>query len=237
VRGVFVTGTGTEVGKTVVAAVIARTHAASGERVAVFKPAVTGLDDLSAADGPKTGAGVAFSAHRPDHAVLREAAGSDQGDEEVAPYRYGPPMSPHLAAELAGEAIDPARLRDAARHAADGADLLVCEGVGGLLVPLSASPRCLVRDLAADLGLPLVVAASPALGTINHTLLTVEAARDAGLNVVAVVLTPWPDEPGRIEESNRETIEALGEVRVETLPWLALDRPDSWPALPLPPSG
>jgi dethiobiotin synthetase len=228
VRGVFVTGTGTEVGKTVVAAAIARTHAAEGERVAVFKPAVTGLDDFDA-DGPKTGDIDRFSAHRPDHVVLRDAAGSEQSDGEIAPYRYRPPMSPHLAAALAGETIDPARLRDGARRAAEGADFLVCEGVGGLLVPLSASPRYLVRDLAADLGLPLVVAASPALGTINHTLLTVEAARAGGLDVAAVVLTPWPDEPGRIEESNRETIEALGEVRVETLPWLDLSDPTTWP--------
>ena len=237
-RGVFVTGTGTEVGKTVVAAAIARTHAAAGRSVAVFKPAVTGLDDFAiAADGTISADIARFSAHRPDHVVLREAAGSDQSDEEVAPYRYGPPMSPHLAAALAGETIDPGRLRDAARRAADGADLLVCEGVGGLLVPLSASPRYLVRDLAAELGLPLVIAASPGLGTINHTLLTIEAARAAGLDVAAVVLTPWPDAPDPIEQSNRETIAALGEVRVETLPLLALDRPGSWPALPLPPLG
>jgi dethiobiotin synthetase len=221
VRGLFVTGTGTEVGKTVVAAAIARTVAAEGRRVAVFKPAVTGLDDPS----------------EPDHSLLRRAAGSAQSDEEIAPYRYGPPMSPHLAAEVAGERIDPERLRAAARGAADAADFLVCEGVGGLLVPLAASPPYLVRDLAADLALPLVVVASPGLGTINHTLLTLEAARSAGLEVAAVVLNPWPEEPDRIALSNRETIAALGEVRVETLPWLALDRPDSWPALPLPPSG
>lgn len=232
-RGVFVTGTGTEVGKTVVAAAIARTAVAEGERVAVFKAAVTGLDDLPA-DGPRSGDIGRFQAPRPDHLVLRDAAGSAQSDEEVAPYRYGPPMSPHLAAALAGEAIDPERLRDAARRATDGADFLVCEGVGGLLVPLSAEPRYLVRDFAVDLALPLVVAASPGLGTINHTLLTIAAARRAGLGVAAVVLTPWPEEPGQIEASNRETIEALGDVRVETLPWLALDRPGSWPALPLP---
>ena len=146
-------------------------------------------------------------------------------------------MSPHFAAEVAGEVLKPDRLRDAARHAADSADFLVCEGVGGLLVPLSTAPPYLVRDLAADLGLPLVVVASPGLGTINHTLLTIEVARAAGLDIAAVVLTPWPEEPGQIEASNRETIAALGEVRVETLPLLALDHPGSWPALPLPPPG
>ncbi|HEV7769938.1 MAG TPA: dethiobiotin synthase, partial [Solirubrobacterales bacterium] len=121
-RGVFVTGTGTEVGKTVVAAAIARTLAASGERVAVFKPAVTGLEESGEAD----------------HELLRRAAGSAQSDAEIAPYRFQPPASPHLAAALAGEEIEPTRLLTAARAAAADADALVCEGVGGLLVPLRA---------------------------------------------------------------------------------------------------
>jgi dethiobiotin synthetase len=222
IRGVFVTGTGTEVGKTVVAAVIARSLASAGQRVAVFKPAVTGLNDSAAADG------------RRDHEVLRRAAGSGQRDEGVAPYRYGPPLSPHLAAALAGEEIERRRLLDAAQSAAAGADVLVCEGVGGLLVPLSLDPRYLVRDFAIDLGLPLIVAASPGLGTINHTLLTLEAARGAGLDVAAVVLTPWPDDPGPIERSNRETIAALGHVEVETLATLDLAKPASWPPWRLP---
>jgi dethiobiotin synthetase len=235
VRGVFVTGSGTDVGKTVVAAAMARTLAASGQRVAVFKPAVTGLDELTAA-GPKGSTAGDLSAQRregrADHEILRRAAGSAQGDEEIAPYRFGPPMSPHLAAELAGEEIEPERLRAAANAAARSADVLVCEGVGGLLVPLT--PSYAVRDLAVDLGLPLVVAAHPGLGTINHTLLTIEAARAAGLEVAAVVLTPWPRDPGPIEQSNQETIAALAEVRIERLPALELDDPGSWPALPLP---
>jgi dethiobiotin synthetase len=230
VEGIFVTGTGTEVGKTVVAAVIARSLAEEGKRVAVFKPAVTGLDE-SPADGPKTGDIGPISAHRPDHVVLRDAAGSAQSDEEIAPYRYGPPTSPHLAAQMAGEEIEPDKLLTAARSAAASADLLVCEGVGGLLVPLA--PGYLIRDFAADLGLPLVVAACPGLGTINHTLLTVEAARAAGLTVAAVVLTPWPDEPSTIEKSNRETISALGDAPLETLPRLDLASPGSWPPLAL----
>lgn len=229
--GVFVTGTGTEVGKTVVAAAIAHSLAAEGKRVAVFKPVVTGLDEL-AAGGPKGSTAGDLSAPRrgnaADHELLRCAAGSEQSDDEIAPYRYGPPMSPHLAAELAGEEISPARLLSAARAAAAAADVLVCEGVGGLMVPLA--PGYSVRDLAVDLGLPLVIAAPPGLGTINHMLLTVEAARAAGLEVKAVVLTPWPQSPGQIEESNRETIAALTEVEVEILPHLNLDRLDTWTA-------
>ena len=210
-KGFFVTGTGTEVGKTVVAAVLARGLRRQGSTVAVFKPAVTGLDESG----------------ETDHALLRRAAESEQGDDEIAPYRYGPPASPHLAAAQADEEIDPEHLRRAARDAAAGANHLVCEGVGGLLVPLAGA--YLVRDLAADLELPLVIAAAPGLGTINHTLLTIEAARAAGLTVAAVVLTPWPMQPSVIESSNRETIEALSEVTVEVLPQLDLSTPESWP--------
>ncbi|HSC21009.1 MAG TPA: dethiobiotin synthase, partial [Solirubrobacterales bacterium] len=213
--GVFVTGTGTEVGKTVVAAVLARTLAAEAKRVAVFKPAVTGLEEES----------------ETDHALLRRASGSSQSDEEIAPYRYGPPASPHLAAALADEEIDPERLKRAARQAAAGADAIVCEGVGGLLVPLS--PSYLVRDLATDLGYPLVVVASPGLGTINHTLLTIESASAAGLEVAAVVLNPWPEHPSEIEHDNRKTIAQLGNVRVETLRSLNLTHPETWPPLHL----
>ena len=230
-RGIFVTGTGTDVGKTVVAAALARTLAATGQTVAVFKPCVTGLEEYPA-DGPESGPGVNKSAHGlPDQALLRLAAGSNQTDDEIAPYRYDPPASPHLAAALAGEEIDPERLLAAARTAGEGADALVCEGVGGLLVPLS--PTYLVRDLAADLGFPLVVVAPPGLGTINHTLLTIESARAAGLEVAAVVLTPWPAEPTAIERSNRETLAALSGLEVLALPPLDLAELNSWPNLRL----
>jgi dethiobiotin synthetase len=224
VRGLFVTGTGTEVGKTVVAATIAHTARAEGARVAVFKPAVSGMDDH-----PLKSEVWESAPELPDHALLRLAAGSNQGDDQVAPYRYGPAVSPHLAAELAGESIDPDRLRGAALDATEDASLLVCEGVGGFLVPLTAD--YLVRDLARDLALPVVVAASPGLGAINHTLLTVQAIREAGLEVSAVVLTPWPADPSAVERSNLETIERLGSVTVEILPRLDLTNPGSWPAL------
>jgi dethiobiotin synthetase len=178
-RGVFVTGTDTGVGKTYLAAAMVAALRAQGLRVAACKPVLTGLDD----PGPH------------DHEVLG-------GATVVA--SFGPPVSPHLAAELAGTPLDPAAIVEAVRGAGEGADAVVVEGVGGLLVPLTGSYD--VRDLARDLGLPLVVAARPALGTINHTLLTLEAARTGALDVRAVVLTPWPAEPSVMERSNLETI-------------------------------
>ncbi len=214
-RGVFVTGTGTEVGKSVTAAVIAATARRAGSRVAVYKPAVSGLDEPGEAD----------------HELLARASATAQAAEEVAPYRFGPPVSPHLAAELDGRPIEPAVLRSAAAAAAAAGEVLVCEGVGGLLVPLT--PSYLVRDLARELGYPLVIVAGAGLGTINHTLLTVEAARSAGLEVRAVVLTPWPASPAAMELSNRETIGALTGVEVLALGEIDLADPGGWPDLPL----
>ncbi|HEY2768346.1 MAG TPA: dethiobiotin synthase [Solirubrobacteraceae bacterium] len=201
-RGLFVTGTDTGVGKTVLSAALLAAIAASGEPARAYKPVVTGLEEPPG-EWP------------PDHALLAQAAGMEP--DEVAPLRYRPAVSPHLAAELAGERIDPARVLGAAR-AAGATGTLIVEGVGGLLVPLTE--RYAVRDLAAELGLPVVVAARPGLGTINHTLLTIEAARALRLCVCAVVLTPWPAEPSSMERSNRETIAELGNVEVATLPYV-----------------
>jgi dethiobiotin synthetase len=197
-----VTGTDTEVGKTIVAGTVAAGLAEQGHAVSVFKPAVTGLGDL--AGGP------------PDHERLRASARSAQREADVAPYRFDPAVSPHLAARWAGVAIEPETLRASARLAAACGDVLVAEGVGGLMVPLAAD--YLVRDLARDLGLPLLVAARPGLGTISHTLMTIECARAAGLEVRAVVLTPWPEDPGAMHRSNRDTIAAAAGVEVATLP-------------------
>ncbi|MEA2249438.1 MAG: dethiobiotin synthetase [Solirubrobacteraceae bacterium] len=205
-RGCFVTGTDTGVGKTVVAAALAAALRARGLSVAAFKPVVTGIDE------PDPG--------RPaDHELLGAAAGVDP--ELVAPLRFGPPVSPHLAAEMEGREIDPEALVSAARTAGADAEALVVEGVGGLLVPLT--PSWTVRDFARELGLPVVIAARPGLGTISHSLLTIEAARAAGLDVRGVVLTPWPAQPSRMERSNRETIARLGGVAVATLGAVGVD--------------
>jgi dethiobiotin synthetase len=218
-RGLFVTGTDTGVGKTILSAALAAAMTAGGERVRAFKPVVTGLDDADggavAGGADPSGAGAAHPAGAwpPDHVLLAAAAGMDP--EDVAPLRFGPAVSPHLAARVQDTPIDPRMLLEHARASAAAGTVLVAEGVGGLLVPLAEDYS--VCDLAADLGLPLLIAARPGLGTINHTLLTIRAARAAGLEVLAVVLTPWPARPSAIELSNRETIARLGEVEVGTL--------------------
>src|SRR5919206_2727473 len=117
-RGLFVTGTDTGVGKTVVAGALCAAFAARGERVAAFKPVVTGLDE-DVDEWPR------------DHEVLASAAGGRQSPADVAPLTFDPPVSPHHAAELAGTAIEPLELAAKAREAAEGGYVLVCEGVGG----------------------------------------------------------------------------------------------------------
>ncbi|MET0818214.1 MAG: dethiobiotin synthase, partial [Solirubrobacteraceae bacterium] len=198
--------------KTVVAGAIVAVLRQGGERVAAYKPVVTGLDEPVEPGWPR------------DHELLAAAAGTRP--EAVAPHTFGPPVSPHLAAELAGTALalDDMVTAASAAVAEAHATVLVAEGVGGLLVPLTADAS--VRDLAEALRLPVVIAARPGLGTISHTLLTLEAARAAGLRVAAVVLTPWPAAPSVMEESNRATIARLGRVEVATLPHL----PDGSPA-------
>jgi dethiobiotin synthetase len=101
------------------------------------------------------------------------------------------------------------------------AEVVVAEGVGGLLVPLTLGYT--VRDLALDLGWPVVVVARPGLGTINHSLLTVESARAAGLDVRAVVVTPWPEPPTTLARSNVEAIARLGGIEVATLGAVGVD--------------
>ena len=227
-RGLFITGTDTGVGKTILSCALLAAIAAAGEPVRAHKPVVTGLDDAGEPDSRQA------ETWPPDHELLARAA--DMQPEEVAPLRYGPAVSPHLAAALAGEHIEPSQLLAAARACACArgaapadstladvgepaeASIAIVEGVGGLLVPLAEGYT--VRDFAAQLGLPLLIAARPGLGTINHTLLTLHAARAAGLVVRAVVLTPWPDVPSVMEHSNRETMAQLGDVEVAVLPFV-----------------
>ena len=201
-RGCFVTATDTGVGKTILSAALVASLRRRGAAVSARKPVITGIDD------PDPGG------QRADHELLGALTG--ERPQTVSPARYGPPVAPQLAAELAGRPIDVPALIDDVRAA--GAPVIV-EGIGGLLVPLAAGWD--VRALARELGLGVVVAARPGLGTINHTLLTIEAARAGGLDLRAVVLTPWPARAGAIERSNRATLERLGEIEVATLATLA----------------
>jgi dethiobiotin synthetase len=210
VRGLFVTGTDTGVGKTVVTGAIVAALVARGTNVGVLKPVITGIDQPASAEWPH------------DDELLARAAGCPSS--EVTLVHYGPPVSPHLAAAVAGERLDGALLAERTLAAAAAWEVAIVEGVGGLRVPLGEGWD--VRRFAVALGLPVLIVARPRLGTINHTLLTIESARAAGLRVAAVVLNPWPERPGEVEQSNRETIAELGDVAVAVLSSLPSAAPE-----------
>lgn len=199
--GVLVTATDTDVGKTVLAAAICARLRADGVAVAAHKPAVTGLDTEAGPGGR-------------DHELL--AACTGQEPDEVCARTFGPAVSPHLAAERAGEELRRDDLQAAAHAAGGRGRMLVVEGIGGLLVPFDRAGYD-VRAFAVDLGLPLVIAARPGLGTINHVRLTVDVARAAGLDVRAIVLTPWTaGDP--LARDNLETVAGLTGVPAHVLP-------------------
>ncbi len=137
---------------------------------------------------------------------------------------FGPPVSPHLAAELVRVSLPSIReLTAEIRAATPAGSVLILEGVGGLLAPIGRQAS--VLDLAVAVELPLIVAARPGLGTINHTLLTVQAARAAGLRIAGIVMTPWPAEPDAMVRSNRATIERLAKLPVVGLPFVSSAAP------------
>lgn len=215
VRACFVTATDTGVGKTVVAAAIVAGLRADGLDVRARKPVLTGV--------PADGRGAAPVSADTDLSGLADdaflAAVSGERSDDVSSVRYEPPVSPHLAAQLAGRALEIEPIVASLRTLAEAGEGVVVEGIGGLLVPFNDEWD--VRRLARALGWPVIVVARCGVGTLNHTLLTLEAARSAGLDVRAVVLTPWPDPPSVIEESNRDTIARRGSVEVATLPALS----------------
>jgi dethiobiotin synthetase len=192
-RGLFITGTDTGVGKTLIAAALARHFARRGFNVGVMKPCETGVDDV----------------HHPgeDARLLRWAANSRDDDNLIAPYRFKEPLAPSLAAEREGSIIDPVRICDALTTMRTGKDLVIVEGAGGLMVPLRGG--YLVADLARQLGLPLLVVSRAALGTINHTLLTIFAARSMELPMAGFVINRMPKNPGVAEQEAPHLLAAL----------------------------
>ncbi|MFA5517234.1 MAG: dethiobiotin synthase [Desulfuromonadales bacterium] len=185
-RGLFVTGTDTGVGKTLVGAALARFLKLRGTDVGVMKPVETGV-----ADPARLG---------PDGELLRWAADSDDPPEIVSPFRLRTPLAPAVATEVEGSPPLPfSSLVNTARELASRHQFLLVEGAGGLMVPLSGG--LLVADLVRELGFPLLVVCRPDLGTLNHTLLTVFAARNMGLPMAGIVLNGMPAAPNAAEES------------------------------------
>jgi dethiobiotin synthetase len=200
-RGFFVTGTDTGVGKTVAACSLVRALRRAGVDTGGFKPVETGVGEA----GPL------------DAEALREAAGSSDSLALVCPARFALPAAPYVAARVQGHEIDVAGLlaafeEQAARHRA-----VVVEGAGGLLVPISREHD--MASLAGLLHLPVIVVARAALGTINHTLLTLQVARQRGLTVAGVVISHGSMVSPADEENLAFLREDLGELLLAELPF------------------
>ncbi|HEY1784196.1 MAG TPA: dethiobiotin synthase [Pirellulales bacterium] len=191
VPGLFITGTDTGAGKTYVAALIARQLVAEGCRVGVYKPAASGC---------RREAGMLVS---DDALALWQAAGRPGELAAVCPQRFAAPLAPHLAAEAEGRSIDQDRLRSGLDYWIARSDVVLVEGAGGLLSPLSHN--LYVADVAYDLGYPLVVVAPNRLGVINQTLLTLAVAATfrRGLPVASVVLCHT--EPATADDPSRQS--------------------------------
>jgi dethiobiotin synthetase len=199
VRGLFVTGTDTGVGKTVVTAAVARALSACGVDVGVVKPVQTG-------DG--------------DAAALKAWAGLEEELDEIAPFSFAAPLAPLAAARLEGTTLGLDEVVARVAELAERHEVTIVEGVGGLLVPVG--PDWTVADLAAELGLPVLVVARAGLGTVNHTLLTVLEARRRGLTVAGIVLNGHGRGADPSEDTNADLIESFTDVPVlARVPWLA----------------
>lgn len=193
-KGIFVTGTDTGVGKTIVAATLARLLKKRGMNVAVMKPVTSGCREEG---------GLLVS---DDAELLCNAAGISCSDD-VSPYCLREPLAPTEAAKIDGVRIDFSVIKSAFNRLASSCDYVIVEGAGGLMVPLSGG--LLVADLVRELCLPLLVVARPALGTINHTVLTCFAAQQMGLQVAGVVINGMPESPGMAEKSAPHLIGSL----------------------------
>lgn len=211
-RGFFVAGTDTGVGKTVVAGALAAALRNAGLKVGVFKPVQSG----ALQDEPDS-----------DAALLKSYSGVDDHVREICPAAFRAPLAPLVSARLEGVTLSPNWYESALRRLEERHDYLLIEGAGGLAVPLASD--LLVIDVIKHLGLPVLLVARPTLGTVNHTLLSVEALRARGLTVAGVLLNGFREgEIGICEQTNPDLIEEYGGVPVlARLPWYAgaLNRP------------
>lgn len=216
-KGIFITGTDTGVGKTIVSAAIIRALIKKGIRVGAMKPVETGCartedrEDLIPSDGM----------------FLKEMAEMDDSIDVITPIRYEEPLAPMVASEIEKRPIETKKIFDVYRKLSSKYDFMVVEGVGGLLVPIAKksqqsksnkevnSNTYFVIDLIKDLKLPAIVVTRPTLGTINHTLLTVNYALREGIEVVGVIINHHNPPTGDIaEKTNPDILKQLCPVPI-----------------------
>lgn len=191
-KGYFITGTDTSVGKTVVTACLATLFKSRGEDVGVMKPIETGVDPECS------------SSANSDAKFLMEVTGVQDPLEDVCPYRLKPSASPYQAARIEGKELDPEKILKRFRTLQSKHSMMLVEGIGGLLVPITS--RVNVADLALQMGLPLIIVSRVQIGTLNHTLLTINAARQHGLQVKGVILNSSDDSEWDVIEAEQGSL-------------------------------
>jgi dethiobiotin synthetase len=210
-NGFFITGTDTGVGKTLIAGAIARTLSLNGRRVGVMKPFESGCRRDGAAMVPA------------DAVFLRNMAGSRDDLALICPYAFERPLAPGVAAHLEHVPISLEKVQKIFNQLSAHYDIMLVEGAGGLMVPVSAEH--LIIDTIRLLQLPLIIVARTALGTINHTLLTVKEAQRAGIRVCGIILNKVSPEQDEAEDTNPEVIRKFSNVPLlGQVPYIPVDK-------------
>ncbi|SEA79190.1 dethiobiotin synthetase [Thalassobacillus cyri] len=197
-KGIFVTGTDTEIGKTFVASGIAAALTEKGVDVGVFKPMLSGIKR----DHPES-----------DTMILKTMADDASPVEDITPFQFDEPLAPYLAAKRQGITVKQSEIVEAWHNIKKRHDFYIVEGAGGISVPYGED--YLVSDIMKKLDLPVVIVASPHLGTVNHIYLTVDYARRCGLQVMGVILNGLdPESEGIVEQTNPALIEQFCKIPV-----------------------
>jgi dethiobiotin synthetase len=200
-RGIFVTGTGTGVGKTTVTAGLAWALRKKKVNVGVMKPFATANRIFSKQ----------YRSH--DTAIIAQAAGIKDHDSELNPFFYSVAASPFLASQLMHQPA--ANLEKALRllqNLSKKHDIMIVEGIGGIMVPLTENQ--FVANFVKSTGLPVIIVTTPVIGTLNHTILTVMACKEFGINIVGIIVNKMQKRPSFAEQKAPEMIERLTGIRV-----------------------
>lgn len=203
-KALFVTGTGTDVGKTYVTGLLVKALTEAGEKAAYYKAAMSG--------NRRTPDGALLPG---DGVQVKTMAGIGQPVETMCPYVYEPPLSPHLAARLAGEEVDPDRVRQGFSALAEKYDYLTMEGSGGILCPITVTEgrELWLADLIRDLGLGCLLVADAGLGTLNAIGLTAFYLRKTGISLRGMILNRY-DPENLMHRDNRQLCQQMTGVPV-----------------------
>ncbi|MBI3592173.1 MAG: dethiobiotin synthase [Nitrospirae bacterium] len=228
-KGIFITGTDTGVGKTIVSAVIIRAMMKKGINIGAMKPIETGCKK-TAVSGQQSAVKEGTTLIPSDGMFLKEMAEMDDSIDLITPIRFEHPLAPMVASEIEKRQVEINKIFDAYDALFKKYNFMVVEGVGGLLVPINKRQEAkgkrqkayFVADLIKDLKLPVIVVARPTLGTINHTLLTVNHALKEGIDALGVIINFYnPPDDSIAEKTNPDVLRQLCPVPViGTMPYI-----------------